>query len=129
MNTSNKNKKRSEPSREANTNQEKKNEAVIVPTTTTLTDDSEIRSELRKRMRRMLCVLAAHHSGSVVLGAWGCGVFKNDPRVIAELFEEFLCQDPIFRNRWPKVVFAVLDRSRQKKTIHAFEEVFEGYCT
>lgn len=86
----------------------------------------DLEKRLEKRMRRMLSVLAGHHPGNVVLGAWGCGVFKNDPRMIASLFAKMIMQDRRFINRWPRVIFAVLDEQPTHKTIRAFESVFRG---
>ena len=43
--------------------------------------------------QRMRCVLyAAHAAGcsTIVLGAWGDGVFRNRPEVVAELWSEVL---------------------------------------
>jgi uncharacterized protein (TIGR02452 family) len=51
---------------------------------------------------------AAHAAGctSIVLGAWGCGVFGNQPPVVAELWSEVL--DSLeWRGRFTHVVFAV----------------------
>lgn len=78
---------------------------------------------LLQRIRRMLTVLAVHHSGNVVLGAWGCGVFQNDPTTIARLFAKCLFDDERFVNRWPRIVFAVLDRPNGE-TFRAFDRVF-----
>lgn len=80
--------------------------------------------QLQKRAKRMLRVLAAHHDGHIVLGAWGCGVFGNDPNTIAKIFSDLLRTDETFVNRWPKVVFAVLDRSETGRTFQAFKDVF-----
>merc|ERR1712232_523431 len=80
--------------------------------------------QLQKRAKRMLRVLAAHHDGHIVLGAWGCGVFGNDPDTIAQIFSDLLRTDETFVNRWPKVVFAVLDRSGTGKTFQAFQNIF-----
>ena len=42
----------------------------------------------------------------ILLGAWGCGVFRNRPEVVAELWSEVL--DALeWRGRFARVVFAV----------------------
>ena len=51
---------------------------------------------------------AAYAAGcsTVVLGAWGCGVFRNRPEVVAELWSEVL--DTLeWRGRFARVVFAI----------------------
>ena len=86
--------------------------------------DTELEPALRKRMIRFLSAVAAHHEGNLVLGAWGCGVFGNDPTMIARLFAEVLAL-PAFQNRWPRIVFAVLDTTKHGRTIAPFKRIFE----
>ncbi|WP_305787338.1 TIGR02452 family protein [Symbioplanes lichenis] len=71
---------------------------------------------LRRRAGRVLEVAAAHGHRRVVLGAWGCGVFGNDPVVVARAFAEALRERPFER-----VVFAVLGPNRTE-----FESVLPG---
>jgi uncharacterized protein (TIGR02452 family) len=71
---------------------------------------------LRRRAGRVLEVAAAHGHRRLVLGAWGCGVFGNDPVVVARAFEEALRESPFER-----VVFAVLGPNRAE-----FSGVFAG---
>jgi uncharacterized protein (TIGR02452 family) len=59
-----------------------------------------------------------------VLGAWGCGVFRNDPAVVARLFGEFLLGGGTFERAFEHIVFAVLDRDGH--TIRPFEALFSG---
>lgn len=47
-----------------------------------------------------------HNCDKVILGAWGCGVFKNDPKVVANLFNKVL---ETKRNRFDNIVFAVIN--------------------
>jgi uncharacterized protein (TIGR02452 family) len=86
--------------------------------------EKALQEALRKRMLRFLSVLAAHHSGNVVLGAWGCGVFCNDPKMIAQLFSDLLWRHPLFRDQWPNVVFAVLDNTSDRSTLQPFFDIF-----
>ena len=62
--------------------------------------------DFRQRMRRALYAAYAAGCSTVVLGAWGCGVFRNRPEVVAELWSEVL--DALeWRGRFARVVFAV----------------------
>jgi uncharacterized protein (TIGR02452 family) len=63
---------------------------------------------LTVRARRVLAVAASHGHRRLVLGAWGCGVFRNDPAVVAEVFADALTEAAGWFDR---VVFAVLDRA------------------
>lgn len=61
---------------------------------------------LRERVSRVLDVLVRCEVTDVVLGAWGCGAFKNDPATVAFIFKEHLSGN--FRGRFRSVVFAIL---------------------
>lgn len=65
-----------------------------------------VRDEMRQRVEKVLAIVAGHGHDAAVLGAWGCGVFRNDPEVIAELFAKALRGR--FAGAFAKVVFAVL---------------------
>lgn len=60
---------------------------------------------LAQRARRVLAVAAAHGHRTVVLGAWGCGVFRNDPAAVADAFAEALR----IIDRFDRVTFAIRD--------------------
>ena len=81
-----------------------------------------VRGEMRDRVEKVLAIMAGHGHDAAVLGAWGCGVFKNDPEMIAELFAQAL-RGP-FAGAFAKVVFAVL--SSDGETIRPFEERFSS---
>jgi uncharacterized protein (TIGR02452 family) len=79
-----------------------------------------IRTEMEQRVERVLALMAGHGHDAAVLGAWGCGAFKNDPELIADLFARALRGR--FAGCFAKVVFAVL--SADGETIRPFEERF-----
>jgi len=72
---------------------------------------AEVPAVLRRRAARVLAVAAAHGHRRLVLGAWGCGVFGNDPATVAEAFAEALLRYPM-----DHVVFAVLGPNRDEFT-------------
>lgn len=61
-----------------------------------------------------------HRRRTLVLGAWGCGVFRNDPAVVAEAFAGELARA---EGHFDHVVFAVLDHQRGTPTHAAFTRV------
>jgi uncharacterized protein (TIGR02452 family) len=73
---------------------------------------------LARRAARVLAVAAAHGHRRLVLGAWGCGVFGNDPAIVAATFRSVLRASPWFE----EVVFAVLDRRPRAPTFTAFAD-------
>lgn len=82
---------------------------------------AEIAREMRARVDRVLAICAAHAHTDLVLGAWGCGVFRNDPDVVAECFRASF-EGP-FVGAFERVVFAVLDGA-EKKNLAPFERRF-----
>jgi uncharacterized protein (TIGR02452 family) len=73
----------------------------------------------------VLALAAAQGYRRLVLGAWGCGVFRNDPQQVAGVFAQLL-QGPAWRGRFAQVRFSVLDSSTAKPTLRAFESAFGG---
>jgi uncharacterized protein (TIGR02452 family) len=78
----------------------------------------------RERLSKVLA-LAVHHGCDVmVLGAWGCGAFMNNPDVVAGIFAEYLKPGGAFWGRIPKVLFSVLDTRKEQATYGAFAKHF-----
>lgn len=70
---------------------------------------AEIGTTLERRINNILAVAEMQGHEDLVLGAWGCGVFGNDPEDVAVIFKE--CLDGPFKNVFRKVTFAVLDKT------------------
>jgi uncharacterized protein (TIGR02452 family) len=64
---------------------------------------------LRRRASTVLAIARRHGHRRLVLGAWGCGVFGNDPSTVAAAFADLL-QGPQFAGSFAHVVFAILDQ-------------------
>ena len=77
-----------------------------------------IKAALTRRAAHVLAVAAQHQN--VILGAWGCGVFRNDPAEVAAVFRALLERQ--FRGVFSRVIFAIHDRSGEK--LQAFESAF-----
>lgn len=58
---------------------------------------------LRSRINFILRIAEDNHVDTLILGAWGCGVFKQDPWEIAKQFKEELKRHQSFKT----VVFAI----------------------
>jgi len=84
-----------------------------------------VRETLERRAEHLLRVAAHHRHRTLVLGAWGCGVFKNDPREVADVFMRLLAAAP-FERAFARVVFAIYDRSQSRETFRAFDERCRG---
>jgi uncharacterized protein (TIGR02452 family) len=62
----------------------------------------------REKIRAIFRLGAMHGNDCLVLGAFGCGAFRNPPNHIAELFSHVLKEDE-FRDRFRLIVFAIID--------------------
>jgi uncharacterized protein (TIGR02452 family) len=76
---------------------------------------------MRQRLRLVLAAAVRHGVEALVLGAWGCGVFANDPALIAQLFAEALAE-PTIRGRFRRIDFAVFDPKPPHLVLQAFKE-------
>jgi uncharacterized protein (TIGR02452 family) len=82
---------------------------------------------LRRRIWRILDIGSALGYETLVLGAWGCGAFGNDPNRTAADFREAL--ETTYRGHFAEVVFAVTDWSPERKTLGPFRDVFSDTHT
>ncbi|KAJ4257420.1 hypothetical protein NW762_008543 [Fusarium torreyae] len=85
------------------------------------TDDYD--RELTKiKMRLCLRMAARRGHGLLVLGALGCGAFRNPPKEVALCWLEVLQEQEFQGGWWEEVWFAVYDR-RNEGNLEVFEEV------
>jgi uncharacterized protein (TIGR02452 family) len=85
---------------------------------------AEVEPVMLARMEKVLSLAVVHGHELLVLGAWGCGVFGNDPGQVAGWFHRHLTGEGMFRGAFRKVVFAVLDGTEDHSTIRPFERLF-----
>ncbi len=79
------------------------------------------------RIKGMLAV--AFHEGyrDLVLGAFGCGAFANDARVVSDLFYKALKKFSEETGGFRRVVFAVLDRTEEQRNYREFSRNFDHF--
>ncbi|MGV3662027.1 MAG: TIGR02452 family protein [Prosthecobacter sp.] len=85
---------------------------------------AEIKPALRRRARLVLEAAAREGIEHLVLGAWGCGVFRNDPQQVARAFADLLLPGCPYATMFTKVVFAIFDPSGTGPNLQAFRQVF-----
>ena len=94
-----------------------------------LRESSDAADQVERTMAQRVDYVMAYAASAgyldLVLGAWGCGVFRNDPRMIARLFHDALYDDdsdwaPKFR----RIVFAVHDPTGTSENRAAFASAF-----
>jgi uncharacterized protein (TIGR02452 family) len=82
-----------------------------------------IASTFHHRIEGVLAVAAEAGYRRLVLGAWGCGVFRNDPAMVAGAFAEHLLHGA-WRGRFEAIRFSVLDGSRDLAIFESFRRAF-----
>lgn len=61
----------------------------------------------------------------IVLGAWGCGVYRNNPETVADVFMR-LPGSAEWANRFSRLVFSILDPSPGQSLIEVFKAAVRG---
>jgi uncharacterized protein (TIGR02452 family) len=79
---------------------------------------------LQGRIHRILAIARAFGHSVLVLGAWGCGAFANDPQRTTLDFRQAL--ESAFRGAFSDIVFAITDWSPERKFLGPFRDVFSS---
>ena len=74
-----------------------------------------------KRLSRILNVAAAAGEEAIILGAFGCGAFHNDPKVVSAAAAAVI---PQYRMRFKVIEFAIYCRSGDTQNYDAFKAAF-----
>lgn len=82
-------------------------------------EDSVINEVLSRRIEYILKVCAEEKYKTIILGAWGCGVFGNDTEIVARIFRFHLGNKFGLRGVFEKVIFAIPD-DKKRETFEMF---------
>ena len=69
---------------------------------------------VKNKRRTIFRIALKQGHDSLVLGAWGCGAFRNPPKHIAALFHEIM-NEKEFKNKFRKIVFAIIEDQNSRK--------------
>jgi uncharacterized protein (TIGR02452 family) len=86
---------------------------------------AEIPRVVSERAAMILAVAFRHNVRHLVLGAWGCGVFRNVPGDVAAAFKTHLTSGGQFSTNFERIVFAVYDKTPGRSNLTAFQSTFE----
>lgn len=84
----------------------------------------ELRELLTSRIQRIFEVAIASGAEVLVLGAFGCGAFRNPPKLVAEVFARFT---EIYRNNFEVIEYAVFHVEHERANYVAFKEEMAGF--
>ena len=76
-----------------------------------------------QRARRILTVAAQNQAEVLILGAFGCGAFRNDPMVVAQAYKNIL---PEFLHHFLTIEFAVYCPPHDDSNYRAFKEMIRA---
>lgn len=77
---------------------------------------------MKNRIRKLLSVFAYEGNTTIILGAFGCGVFKNNPSTVAQNFNDILRNERL-GEKFKHITFAIYDRSRNKQVSTTFSKI------
>lgn len=77
-----------------------------------------------QRIEQVLAIAVAEGYHRLVLGAWGCGAFRNKTEDVARWFHHHLTANPLFKGMLSEVNFAVLDHSKEERFVGPFRKQF-----
>ena len=85
--------------------------------------ESELREIHQKRARRILDTAKSENEDVLILGAFGCGAFRNPPEIVAEVWADVL-KDYLFD--FKTIEFAVVSKpAKPSKNYLAFKEIID----
>jgi uncharacterized protein (TIGR02452 family) len=84
-------------------------------------DIERVAEVMEHRMNCAFALTASTGTRHFVLGAWGGGVFRNDPDLIARLFAKCLSGDNSWRLFFDRIVFAIFDSTPDSRNRRPFE--------
>lgn len=85
---------------------------------------AHIGTTLVERAGKILALAAHQQIETLILGAWGCGVFRNNPNQVAEVFAQHLLRGA-YRHQFRRVRFSVLDTHPPFRIVEPFQRHFE----
>ena len=81
----------------------------------------DLHSLLETRVRKIFQVAAMEGNEVLILGAFGCGAFRNPPDIVADVFRVVTLE---YRKKFETIEYAVFHTDREKDNYRAFQEAF-----
>ena len=87
------------------------------------TDMNFAKETMKNRMRKILYLFAYYGCEELILGAFGCGVFGNNPEDVARNWFELLFDEGL-GDYFKYISFSIIDRNGRDSNIDIFNEFF-----
>lgn len=82
-------------------------------------DPQELLSLHIHRGRHIMCIAAAHSVDILILGAFGCGAFRNDPYIVAQAYRTVTQE---YQKYFDTIVFAIYCRDYESENFRVFRQ-------
>jgi uncharacterized protein (TIGR02452 family) len=82
--------------------------------------DGELKEIHIKRAERLLSIAAENGAEALVLGAFGCGAFRNKPLIVAEAYKKVLTE---FEGVFKEICFAVYCTQKDTQNFDTFRRI------
>ena len=83
-------------------------------------------AQLKAKIRALFDAAIQRNVDIMILGAWGCGVFKNDPTDVAYAFRDVLIEEE-YSKQFQSVVFPVInDENSTNNNYYYFEKILNN---
>lgn len=86
-------------------------------------DNALLKSLFKSRIKNIFEAAIDNKVEVIILGAFGCGAFKNPPEVVAEAFHEVIDENG-YADNFKKIVFAIKCNPNNTKNLDVFQEEF-----
>lgn len=83
-------------------------------------DLSKAELVMERRIRKIISLAIDKKNDFIVLGAFGCGVFRNDPKIVSRVFKKVLVDENL-KDYFESVVFAIY---KNDENFNEFENTF-----
>ncbi len=84
--------------------------------------ESKLRDLLYSRIKCIFRIAVSNKAEVFILGAFGCGAFRNPPKLVAEVFHELTEE---YRNYFDTIEYAVFCRGYETENFDVFSKTFE----
>lgn len=85
--------------------------------------DMELLKIHKRRSSHIISIAAANCIDVLVLGAFGCGAFRNNPQIVAQAYKEIL---PKFTGYFKEIRFAVYCSPKNTTNYDTFRKIING---
>lgn len=87
-------------------------------------NQTELLNIHKERARCILTSAIINDVKNIVLGAFGCGAFKNNPEIVAQAYKEILI-DEEYGKFFDEVIFAIISNSKNDINFKVFNKYFK----